>query len=60
MHTIDIAFLAVVGLSLGTMLASSRVIRAIVWDSFRHPFTHATIIIDGDRVEVRHEPALDE
>ena len=59
MTTIDVFFLVVLVAGLGIMLLSSPVIRAIAWDTLRHPFTKATITVNNDRIETRHDPPSD-
>jgi hypothetical protein len=56
MNKIDVLFLVVVLVALASMLACSKVIRAIAWEALRHPFTPSRIEVDGDKVEV-HRPA---
>ncbi len=46
MTTIDLVFLIVCIISLGVMLGASKVIRAVVWETLRHPF-------EPSRVELR-------
>jgi hypothetical protein len=57
MSTIDGIFLAACILSLALMLIFSKVIRAIVWDSLRHPFTRSRIEIKDGKVHVVHLPS---
>ena len=59
MTTVDIFFLVVLVASLGIMLLSSPAIRAIAWDTLRHPFTKATITVNDDRIEIRHDTPAD-
>ena len=59
MTTVDVFFLVGLAASLGIMLLSSRVIRAIAWDTIRHPFTKTTITVNDDRIEIRHDTAAD-
>jgi hypothetical protein len=55
MSAIDILFLLVGVVALTAMLLFSKVIRAIAWESLRHPFTHSRIEVDGNKVEI-HRP----
>jgi hypothetical protein len=55
MNLVNYLFLLVFLLVLATMLATSRVIRAIVWESLRHPFSHSRIVVAGGKVEVERE-----
>jgi hypothetical protein len=59
MAAIDVWFLVAFVAGLTGLLFSSRVIRAIAWDTLRHPFTKATIIVHEDRIEVLHDTAAD-
>ena len=52
MSTIDGIFLAAGVLSLTLMLIFSKVIRAIVWESLRHPFTHSRIELHDGRLKI--------
>jgi hypothetical protein len=55
MDTIDYIFLGGFAAALGLMLVCSKVIRVILWDILRHPFTRSRIEVCGDEVKVRHE-----
>jgi hypothetical protein len=61
MSTIDILFVAAFAAILLALLAASPVVRAILWDTLRHPFTHARVESDGSQVRVLHlePPARD-
>jgi hypothetical protein len=52
MKIVDIIFLCLVVLCVVVMLISSKLMRVIVWESLRHPFTHSKIEIRGKRVRV--------
>ena len=52
MSTIDGIFLAVCVLCLALMLIFSKVIRAIVWESLRHPFTRSRIELHDDYLKI--------
>ena len=56
MNWIDYTALAVALVVLALMLACSPVLRALAWESLRHPFVHSTIrVVDGE-VQVTREP----
>jgi hypothetical protein len=46
MTTTDFVFLLLCIISLGIMLVASKVLRAVVWETIRHPF-------GSSRIEVR-------
>ena len=52
MSVIDYVFLAACVLGLALVLICSQVIRAILWESLRHPFRPSRIEIDQGRVVV--------
>jgi hypothetical protein len=55
MSTVDYIFLAGCVAALVLMLACSKVIRAIVWDTIRHPFSKSRIEVRDGEVFVRRE-----
>ncbi len=59
MSVVDLFFLAAFIACLGALLLGSPIIRAIAWDTLRHPFTRATILVNEDRIEVRHDLPAD-
>lgn len=56
MSTVDSVFLAVCVLSLTLMLTFSKVIRAIVWESLRHPFTRSRIELHDGSMKIWRGP----
>lgn len=61
MNPIDLIFLALFLAILVVLLVGSRVIRAIAWDSIRHPFTRGRIMITDDEIKIlRDENAASE
>jgi hypothetical protein len=54
MSTINIMFLAGFMAALIAMLAFSARIRAIAWESIRHPFTASVVVERDGKVEVTH------
>lgn len=61
MSIIDYVFLLTFVTALVVMLGCSKVLRAIAWDTVRHPFTRSRIeIIDGKVSVHRGEGASDQ
>jgi hypothetical protein len=61
MSTVDSIFLAVCVLSLSFMLIFSKVIRAIAWESLRHPFARSRIEMQDGHLKIwRGESKEDE
>lgn len=56
MNPVDFIFLAVWLIALTAMLACSPILRAIVWDTLRHPFTPSRVTCNDGKVQVIHEP----
>ena len=57
MNVVDYVFLAVCGAALALLLIGSKVLRAIFWESLRHPFRASRIEVrDGAVVITRSQP----
>jgi len=52
MSWIDYTVLAVALAALALMLACSKVMRVLAWESLRHPFTHSKIRVVNGEVQV--------
>lgn len=57
MDAIDLVILAVGVAALTIWLLLDKTVRAIVWDSLRHPFTHSRIEVKDGKVHVVHLPS---
>ena len=58
MTLMDYIFLGVCVLALTVMVLGSKVIRAILWETLRHPFRASRIEIDDGHVLVNHSQAV--
>lgn len=58
MTAVDYAFLLFCVLTLGVMLIGSKVLRAIFWETLRHPFRSSRITVHQDQVVITPSPAL--
>jgi len=55
MSLTDLIFFAGASVALTVMLVSSKFIRAIVWETFRHPFTRSHIESHDGKIKVWRE-----
>lgn len=55
MSVVDLLFLIFFLIVLIAILAGSRIIRAVLWDTLRHPFTHSRIEVVDGKVKIHHE-----
>lgn len=55
MSVINLLFLILFLIALLVILASSSVLRAVLWDTLRHPFTHSRVEVRDGQVKVHHE-----
>ncbi len=58
MSTVNLTFLILFVVILAVLLASSPVLRAVFWDTLRHPFTHSRIEVLDGQVKVHHEESV--
>jgi hypothetical protein len=52
MTTVDIVFLCLCIISLGIMLAASKLLRTLVWETIRYPFASSRIEVRQGQVVV--------
>jgi hypothetical protein len=55
MSVVDLLFLILFLVALLVILASSPVLRAVLWDTLRHPFTHGRVEVRDGQVKIHHE-----
>ena len=55
MSVVDVLFLLFSFVVLTVILACSPVLRAILWDTLRHPFTNSRIEVLDGKVKIHHE-----
>ena len=60
MTAVDYVFLAVCVLTLGLLLVGSKVLRAIFWETLRHPFRPSRIEIHDGQVVITRTQAVAE
>lgn len=54
MSVVDLLFLTFFLLALVVILGCSPALRAVFWDTLRHPFTHSRIEIGDGKVKILH------
>lgn len=55
MSGVDLLFLIIFLVILIVILACSPVLRAVIWDTLRHPFTHSRVEVLDGKVKIHHE-----
>jgi hypothetical protein len=58
--TVDYALAGAVVLGAAALLTRSRVLRALVWESLRHPFSKGFVVRQGNEVKVVRGVSLQE
>jgi hypothetical protein len=58
MNTVDYVFLGTGVLILGLMLVGSKVFRAVLWETLRHPFRPSRIEIHHGQVVITHPQSI--
>jgi hypothetical protein len=58
MNATDYVFLAVCVLALAVLVGTSKVLRAILWETLRHPFRPSRIEFQDGQIVVSHPQSI--